>query len=283
MKKIIIGLILCLPQLLAAHVGNVIVIGASAGIGREIARVFCAQGYKVGGISRREDALQELVQELGENNFLYRIGDVQEDACCDVAKKLITDMGGCDIFVMNAGVWSDMRELSPEMFNGLDWKKLLEDYTATIKTNILGFTRMATVAFEYFVQQKKGHFVGVSSVDAVRGNPNCPLYSGSKAFESTYMQGMRSLFESLGIDISVTDIRPGFIPTYGPLENAFWVEKIETVGPCIFNAVKKKKKIGYVCARWGLFAAYLQHAPDFLYNFVGDKFGIRSPNLTIEK
>lgn len=256
-------------------VGNVIVVGASAGIGREIVRTFCAQGYKVGGISRRDDALQELARELGSDNFIYRIGDVQEDACCDMAKQLITDLGGCDIFVMNAGVWSDMRDLAPGMFDVLDWQKLLQDYTATIQTNVLGFTRMATVAFEYFVAQGKGHFVGISSVDAVRGNSNCPLYSGSKAFESTYMQGMRSLFESLNMNIVVTDIRPGFIPTHGPIDNGFWVEKIENVGPCIFNAVEKKKKVAYVCARWGLFASYLKNAPDFLYNFVGDKFGIR--------
>ena len=259
-----------------AHAGNVIVIGASAGIGREITRVFCKNGYKVGGIARNESALQALQQELGDN-FVFKVGDIRTAESIEIVKQLIQQMGGCDIFVMNAGIWQDSRNIpTVEGVESLDWKQLLQDQFATIDTNITGFTRMAATALEYFIQQKKGHFVGVSSVDAVRGNPACPVYSGTKGFESLYMQGWRAAFEQTGVDITITDIRPGYIETYEVGSNAFWVEKVGEAAEAIFDAVIQKKKVAYIKGRWGLFAAYLSLAPDSIYNYMAMTFGVKN-------
>lgn len=262
-----------------ASKGKVVVIGASSGIGREVARVFCHNGYQVAGVARNELALQSLREELGEN-FSFKTADIRSDEARQTIKDLIIQLGGCDIFVMNAGIWDDSRtEVSAPALAAYDWDKLLIDQLATIETNIVGFTRMAAVAFEYFIQQRRGHFVGVSSVDAVRGNPVAPVYSGTKAFESTYMQGMRAAFEQTGFHITVTDIRPGFVATYEIDKNdAFWVESVEDAGKGIFNAVMNKEKIAYIRARWGLFAGYLSLAPDSLYNYISTAFGIRSPD-----
>ena len=279
-KSWALGALLCFFGAQVGAVGNVIVIGASHGMGREVARVFCRNGYKVGGVARNEIALQSLRDELGES-FSFKIGDIRTDVCRDTVKAFISEMGGCDIFVMNAGIWDDARqEVSSNTIIEFDWDKLLKDQLSTIETNIAGFTRMAAVAFEYFIKQRKGHFVGVSSVDAVRGNPGCPVYSGTKAFESTYMQGMRSAFDQTGIDITVTDIRPGFIATYDiSRKDTFWVESVEDAGKGIFDAVMNKDKVVYIKARWGLFAGYLSLAPDVVYNDVATTFGIRSPDL----
>lgn len=280
-KRWVLGALLCLlglPVVAAVPIKKVIVIGVSHGMGREVARVFCKKGYKVGGIARNQVALQALRDELGEN-FSFKIGDICTNECRNTVKTLISDMGGCDIFIMNAGIWADSRpDVSTEVIVQYDWDKLLRDQLTTIETNIAGFTRMASVAFEHFVNKRQGHFVGISSVDAVRGNPACPVYSGTKAFESTYMQGMRSAFEQTGIDITVTDIRPGFIATYDLTdEKSFWVESVEDAGKYIFDAIKNKKKVAYIKARWGLFAGYLSVAPDIVYNYVATAWGIRSP------
>lgn len=280
-KRWALGALLCFFSVqvaMADTVGNVVVIGASHGMGREIAREFCRHGYKVGGVGRNQVALQALQDELGAN-FIFKIADICTDASRDVVKALINELGGCDIFVMNAGIWADLRsEVTSSAIIQFDWDKLLKDQLATIETNIAGFTRMAAVAFEYFINKRKGHFVGISSVDAVRGNPGGPVYSGTKAFESTYMQGWRSAFKQTGFDIAVTDIRPGFIATYDlPGEGQFWVESVEDAGKCIFDAIMDKKKIAYIKARWGLFAGYLSLAPDAVYDYVSSTWGIRKP------
>jgi short-subunit dehydrogenase len=252
-----------------------IVIGASTGIGRELARVFCANGYQVGGVSRNQAALEALQQELGES-FVFAVGDVQTDESIDIVKQLIQQIGGCDIFVMNAGIWDDARDdMSTTALASLDWQQLLTDQLNTIETNIAGFTRMGAVAFEYFLQQRKGHFVGVSSVDAVRGNPYCAVYSGTKSFESTYMQGWRSAFELAGIPIKISDIRPGFVETYPLPTSAFWVERVDVAAWCIFNAIKNQKEVAYITDRWESFAEYLVTVPASIYNFMAANFGIK--------
>jgi NADP-dependent 3-hydroxy acid dehydrogenase YdfG len=285
MKKLGLLLFLVGISVIDASAGRVIVVGASSGIGREVARVFCKNGYKVGGIARREEALQSLANELGEN-FIFKVGDVREDFTRATVSQLIQDLGGCDIFIMDAGVWSDVRTpLNAEMVNGLDWDMLLQDQLATISTNVSGFVRMASVVLDYFVKQKAGHFVGVSSVDAVRGNPAAMVYSSSKAFVSTYMQAVRSLFKQTGFNIPVTDIRPGWVNTYDMKKDAvtWWVEPLPEAAECIFNAIIKKKKVAYVKARWGLFASYLEVAPDSVYDFLSSTFDIRSDLSLLEK
>lgn len=278
MKKLLAVIFMFFISTINPSGGRVVIIGASSGIGQEVARVFCRNGYKVGGIARREEALKLLADELGEN-FIFKVADVQSDSSCEVARQLIKDLGGCDIFIMNAGIWPDGRTpITSEMVASLDWQKLLQDQLATVSTNVTGFVRMANVACDYFVKQKKGHFVGVSSVDAVRGNPGAAVYSSSKAFVSTYMQAIRSLFKQTGFDIPVTDIRPGWVNTYDMSENkvTWWVEPLPEAAECIFNAIKKKKKIAYVKARWGLFASYLEIAPDCMYDYLSSTFDIRS-------
>ena len=262
---------------------KVIIIGASSGIGRELASVFVKNGYLVGALSRNEEKLKAAQEEFGED-FIYELGDVQNNESIDSVKTLITKLGGCDIFIMNAGIWDDARQdlHTKAVLETLDWKQLLIDQQNVINTNVTGFSHMANFAFEYFVQQKQGHFVGISSVDAVRGNPWAPTYSASKAFESIFMQGWRSIFEMAELPIHITDIRPGFIATHPLNEGMFWIEPLDVAGQAIFEAIQSKEKIAYITKRWETFAQYLLTVPDATYNFLASNFGIRSLDINLE-
>ena len=103
-------------------------------------------------------------------------------------------MGGLDLIVINAGI-GDI---------GTHWEK--ED--ATIRVNVHGFTAIANIAYYYFSQNGGGHLVGISSVAAERGSGLVPVYNASKAFISSYMQGLRYRSAQKKLDITVTDIRP---------------------------------------------------------------------------
>lgn len=258
----------------AAVQKKVIIIGASAGIGRELARVFVAHGFLVGGVARSEDKLIALKAELGAQ-FSYVVADVCTSESADQVRQLIEIMGGCDIFVMNAGIWADGRNtLDKKTLEEMDWAALLADQLKTIETNISGFVRMGSVAFEHFMKEKKGHFVGISSVDAVRGNPFAPTYSGTKSFESIFMQGWRSVFEIQQLPIFVTDIRPGFIATYS-VSDGFWIEPVNVAAGEIFDAIMAQKKVAYITSRWEAFADYLISVPDKIYNFLAFNFNIK--------
>ena len=262
---------------------KVVIVGCSQGIGREVASVFVQNGYKVGGISRNTVKLQSLKEELGDA-FMYEIADIQTSESVDIVNNLIQRMGGCDIFVMNAGIFTDIirEEFLYTSFLNLDWQELLVRQLDVIQTNVVGFTRMGQLAIEYFMKQKYGQFVGITSVDSVRGNPWGPVYSATKSFESTYMQGWRSTFEMFKLPIIVTDIRPGWIDTNldQDKEGAFWVESLNVAGRDIFKAIEAKEKIAYITERWESFAHYLTTVTDETYNFLASNFGIR--NLDIQ-
>jgi short-subunit dehydrogenase len=77
----------------------------------------------------------------------------------------------------------------------------------------MGFVKMATVTFNYFLQQGHGQLAVLSSVAALRGNSWTPAYSASKAYVSNYAEGLNIKARKLHANIVITDIRPGFVKT----------------------------------------------------------------------
>ena len=169
-------------------------------------------------------------------------------------EKLIAEMGGVDLVVINAGVGF----INPE----LDWEK----EKTTIDTNVSGFAAMANVTLKHFIQQSSGHLVGISSIAALRGAGATPAYNASKAFVSNYLEGLRQKVSKLKLPIIVTDIQPGLVDTaMAQGEGLFWVAPPEKAAQQIFNAIQRGKKHAYVTKRWRAIAWLLKLAPDFVY------------------
>ncbi|MBT3456191.1 SDR family NAD(P)-dependent oxidoreductase [bacterium] len=243
---------------------SAIVIGASSGIGRELAKVLSMEGYAVGIASRKLDKLNSLADEIGEEVFVKQIDISKFDDARERLNELIGQMVKVDLIVINAGFFG---QEEPDVSYGKDPLWAVEK--RTIDVNVSGFVAMANSVMAYFKEVGHGHLVGVSSVDAVRGICVNPSYSGSKAFISNYMQGLRSQLDQAGIDISITDIRPGYVSTYEPGPEAYWVATAQEVAPQIYDAIAKKKKVAYVTKRWQLIAWLLMIAPDFVYDSLG--------------
>ena len=156
-----------------------IIIGASSGIGKELAKIFASHGCEVGIAARRTDLLNELIAEIPTKIYTATIDIKNTDIAIQSLEKLIKDVGDVDIIVISSGV-GHMNSL-------LDWSKEKE----TIETNVSGFTAMAGVAMHYFIQKRSGHLVGISSIASIRGDNAGPAYSASKAFMSNYLEGLR--------------------------------------------------------------------------------------------
>ncbi len=232
-----------------------IIIGASSGIGKELTKIFASHGCEVGIAARRTDLLNELIAEIPTKIYTATIDIKNTDIAIQSLEKLIKDVGDVDIIVISSGV-GHMNSL-------LDWSKEKE----TIETNVSGFTAMAGVAMHYFIQKRSGHLVGISSIASIRGDNAGPAYSASKAFMSNYLEGLRKKVAKEKIDITITDIQPGFVNTaMAKGGGLFWVASPQKAAKQIYQVIQQKKKKAYITKRWAIIAWLLKIMPDFIYN-----------------
>ena len=123
---------------------RVIILGASSGIGHEVARLFIKQGWTVGVATRRLDKLADLKNNALERVFTARIDVTDEDAEAALFQ-LIERMGGLDLYFHSSGIgWKNPT---------LEAEKEIK----TMETNATGFTRMVGAAYRYFAAKGGGH------------------------------------------------------------------------------------------------------------------------------
>ncbi|MBO9203909.1 MULTISPECIES: SDR family NAD(P)-dependent oxidoreductase [Niastella] len=235
---------------------KIIIIGATSGMGRELAQQYLALGHTVAITGRRAELLLELKTQFPA---LYTgCFDVQTDDAVDRLQLLITQMGGLDLLIYSAGYGDPSTELVPA---------IEIDSTAT---NVMGFVKIATYTFNYFLQQGHGQLAVISSVAALRGNSWTPAYSASKAYVSNYAEGLNIKARKLNTNIVITDIRPGFVKTKMAKGNGqFWVAPVEKAARQIRAAIDAKKRVAYVTKRWWLIAFIMKRLPYWLYNKIG--------------
>lgn len=241
---------------------KVIIIGASSGIGRALALIYLNAGCQVGITGRRKELLEEIQKEY-PNQVYVEPFDVQSDNAAEHLELLVKKMGGMDLLVYNSGFGDTSKDLNWEIEK------------RTYETNVKGFIAIVHKAFNYFVAQGHGQIAAISSVAALRGNSEAPGYSASKAFMSTYMEGLHMKALKLRtpdgkrIPISVTDILPGFIATKPvKADTVFWVAAVDKAVKQIYQAIEKKKRRVYVPKRWALVAWILKWVPFFVFRRV---------------
>ncbi len=234
---------------------KIIIIGATSGIGRELAKVYSCIGYEVGIVGRRTELLNELAAELPTKTYKITLDITNTETAFQSLEELIQDMKDIDIFVISAG--------TGYINESLDWQKEKE----TINTNVSGFAAVANIAMQYFIKKGSGHLIGMSSIASIRGSRDAPAYNASKAFVSNYLEGIRAKAIKAKLPIAVTDIQPGFVDTaMAKGDGLFWVASPEKAAKQIYNAIKQRKKKTYITKRWVLIAWLLKIMPDFIYN-----------------
>ena len=231
-----------------------IIIGASSGIGRELAKILSGNGYVVGVMARRVQLLDELGKEVKGTLFVQNIDVADVESAIKTLAEFIKEMGGVDLIVISAG--------TGEINNSLSWH--LEN--VTIKTNVSGFAALVNVAMHHFTEKGSGHLVGISSIAALRGGRESPAYNASKAFESNYMEGLRQKVRKSGLPITITDIKPGFVNTaMAKGDGIFWAAEPEKAAEQIYHVIKQKKSTAYITRRWVLIAWLIKLMPGFIY------------------
>ena len=85
-----------------------IIVGASTGIGREIAKTLAAHGYELGLCSRKTDLLTDLQKDLKTQSYVRYLDLKETDKIHDTLQQLIGDLGGLDLIVVNSGIWPEI-------------------------------------------------------------------------------------------------------------------------------------------------------------------------------
>lgn len=223
-----------------------IVMGATSGIGMEVASLLAQRGWQVGIAGRRIDRLEEVKrntnQIISQKTKVSQKGNISEgvkasrgEIICyqqiDVTsadaptllQKLIEKLGGMDLYFHSSGIgWQN---------NSLDFEKEMK----TVETNGLGFVRMVDTAFNWFAQQSQEQDKGqelrleqksdkskgndtyriacITSIAGTKGLGAAPAYSATKRFQNHYLECLTQQAHMRHLPIAITDIRPGFVKT----------------------------------------------------------------------
>jgi short-subunit dehydrogenase len=230
-----------------------IVIGATSGIGKELAIILAKRNNNVCVTGRRADLLHTIRADNPDQIQISAFDCTNEDN----AKKLsemVKKLGGLDLLVFSAGTGHINENLDFDLEN------------ETNRLNVMAFTEIVDWAFNYFQKQNYGHIAVISSIAGLRGSRVAPAYNASKAFQINYLEGLRQKAHQLKKPIIITDIRPGFVDTaMAKGEGQFWVASKEKAAKQIYNHIKGKKQVAYVTKRWQLIAFILKIVPRFLY------------------
>ncbi|HXB09517.1 MAG TPA: SDR family NAD(P)-dependent oxidoreductase [Puia sp.] len=236
---------------------KVIIVGATSGIGREMARLYADAGFLVGATGRRQELLYSLQLEY-PNYIITECFDTTAPGATAHLESLTRKLGGLDMLVYSAG-WG-------EIMDTLDWAI----DKGTVDVNVNGFLEAIHYGWRLFTEQGHGHLVTLSSIAAVRGNRHSPAYSASKAFQSTYFEGLSLKARRMKIPLYLTDVQPGFVDTQmakGP--GRFWVAPPGKAARQIIRAVEKKRWRVYVTHRWWIIAKIGKWLPSFIYRQIG--------------
>ncbi len=234
-----------------------IVIGATSGIGLEVAKVLSEQGWQVGIAGRRQEVLQQ-IQRKDLNIVATQRIDVTQEGAADALETLIGKMGGMDLYFHSSGIGFQ----NP----GLDKEKEVN----TVMTNAVGVTRLLNVAFKYFEQhpEREGHLAVISSIAGTKGLGAAPAYSSSKRFVNHYLECLTQLCAIKRMKhLRIHDIRPGFVRTPLLGDGGRYPMQLEArpVAEEIVRGIRKNKSIITVDWRYRLLVGFWRLIPRWLW------------------
>lgn len=216
---------------------KVIVVGATSGLGYQLARHYLDQNCIVGVTGRRTEPMERLAGEYPGQVFWRRM-DVQGDDAADILQELIDAMDGLDLLIYSAGVGTQNPRLVPEI------------EMEAVRTNVVGFVRIVVHAYNYFKAQNSGHIVDISSLAGVRPLRQSPAYSATKRCQMHYMSCLAQKANSENLFMVFTTIVPGFIRTQMLNYKYPFTVSEEKGARLIFNKIEKKRRYSTVPGRW---------------------------------
>jgi short-subunit dehydrogenase len=241
---------------------NVLITGASSGLGAGMARILAAKGHHLALTARRLDRLEALRDELLAAHpdievVVHELDVNDHERVFEVFKQAITDLGGLDRVIVNAGLGKGGRIGTGKFYANKQ----------TAETNFIAAIAQCEAAMEHFYERKAGHLVVISSMSAMRGMPSSmTTYAATKAGIAAIAEGIRSdLIGRKGLDIKVTTLYPGYIASEmneGVQQEAKMMVDTETGCRALVKNIEKEVVDAAVPAwPWAPLGQVMKHAP----------------------
>lgn len=230
-----------------------IIVGASSGIGLEVAKLLLAEGWRLGVAARREDKLLELKALAPERIEVMSIDVTQADAE-ERLLALINRLGGMDLYFHASGIGKQ----NPTLEAGIELR--------TAETNAVGFMSMVGAAYRY-LGDKEGTIAAITSIAGTKGLGPAPAYSATKALQATYLEALEQQAHQRNLRVHFLDIRPGFVDTALLNDNFPYpmLMKPERVARDIVQSIKKRRHVRIIDWRYRLLTAAWRLVPRWLW------------------
>lgn len=245
---------------------NIVITGASSGLGAALARLYAAQGVTLGLVGRDVQRLQKVAkkcQSLGAQVEIATINVTDAHAM----HEFLTDFDvryPVDLCIANAGISA----------GSAGGGESIEQATRILNVNLLGVLHTVNPLLSGMKKRQNGHIAIISSIAGFRGLPTAPAYSVSKAAVRYYAQALRAqLYHD---HIHVSTICPGFIKTpmtdVNPFPMPFMVTA-ENAAKRIKRGIEKRKKM--IAFPWTL--VWMARLQNILPEYVMHKIYARIP------
>ena len=233
---------------------SILIVGGTSGLGRRLAEMYAAEGAQVAVIGRRKQLLNEISHNSAIKTFSF---DISQADCNAGIERIIQDLGGIDILIIAAST--------------VEFNPFLDFATEqqTLATNVMGFAAVMNAGYRYFSQKQEGQIVAITSIAAARGNKTAPAYNASKAFQSSYTEGIRLKLRQVAKAVAVTEIIPGYMDTrMAKGDRLFWMAPLDKAARQTKRAIDRKKLRVFVSKRWRLGDVVYRYLPSYLYTTI---------------
>ncbi len=232
--------------------------GATSGIGMEVARQLAASGWLVGIAGRRIERLDEVLASA-EGIVCSRCIDVNDADAPAQLQELIAELGGMDLYFHSSGIgWQN---------NQLDQKKELD----TLQTNGVGFVRMVSAAFNWFavhspVPGYTFRIACITSIAGTRGLGAAPAYSATKRMQNHYLECLSQLARMHRLPVRITDLRPGFVATDLISGSSYPMQlRASSVARHIVGAIERGRAVVTIDWRYAVLVFFWRLIPRWLW------------------
>ena len=236
---------------------TVLLLGAASDMSVAIARKFAKEGYNLQLAARNVQRLKPMQSDIS----------IRHQSTCDLVEFDALNFQSHSSFFQNLPAKPDVvicvfGYLGENEIARQDWKETEK----IISSNYTGAVSILNIVANYFLEQKKGTIVGISSVAGERGRQSNYIYGSAKAGFTAYLSGLRNRMFREGVHVAT--IQPGFVYTrmtenlkLPPLLTA----KPENVADTVYSAVKNKKNVVYVKWFWRWIMFIIKSIPEFMF------------------
>ena len=241
---------------------NIIIIGATSAMAKEVAKLYAIEKANMYLIARNTSKLDIIKQDLmvrGANTVHTASFDANQfDSHQALIEQAFEAISRVDVMLVAHGSLPDQELCQADSMKAID----------ELNTNGVSVISLLTHASTKMEQQKSGNITVITSVAGDRGRQSNYVYGAAKGLVSTFLQGLAQRLGKSGVH--VLDIKPGFVDTPMTAEfdkGALWA-KPEKVAQIIKKRISKKSSFSYTPAFWCIIMIIIKYLPKFIFNKV---------------